>query len=160
MSDFKPIETQEALDEILKERLNRQEEKLKKQYEGYTSPDGVAELKGKYEKQIRDLDSSYAKKAETYANYDKEKAELESKIAKYESNSVKMRVAHETGLPFEMVDRLKGTNEEEIKKDAESLVGLIGKRNPVPPMARHEDKPKNDTKAKYRSLARQLRGEN
>ncbi len=160
MSDFKPIETQEALDEILKERLNRQEEKLKKQYEGYISSDGVAELKAKYEKKISDLDASYAKKAETYANYDKEKAELESKIATYESNSVKMRVAHETGLPFEMVDRLKGTNEEEIKKDAESLVGLIGKRNQVPPMASHEDKPKDDTKAKYRNLARTLRGEN
>ncbi len=160
MSDFKPIETQEALDEILKERLNRQEEKLKKQYEGYTSANDMAELKAKYEKQISDLDASYAKKAETYANYDKEKAELESKIATYETNSVKMRVAHETGLPFEMVDRLKGSNEEEIKKDAKALVEVIGKRIQVAPLANHEDKPKDDKMKKYKDLAKALRGEN
>lgn len=159
MTDFKPIETQEALDAILKERLTRQEEKLKKQYEGYSSSDAVAEMKAKYEKQITDLDASYAKKAETYANYDKEKADLEAKIATYETNSVKMRVAHETGLPFEMVDRLKGSNEEEIKKDAEALVGLIGKRSTTAPLANHEDKPKDDKKKKYADLARSLRGE-
>ncbi len=159
MTDFKPIETQEALDAILKDRLTRQEEKLKKQYEGYSSSDAVAEMKAKYEKQISDLDASYAEKSKAYANYDKEKADLEAKIATYETNSVKMRVAHETGLPFEMVDRLKGSNEAEIKKDAEALVGLIGKRSKAVPLANHDDKPKDDKKKKYADLARSLRGE-
>ncbi len=160
MSDFTPIETQEALDAILKERLNRQEERLKKQYEGYSSADDVASIKAKYEKQISDLDASYAKKAETYANYDKEKAELEKKIATYETNSVKMRVAHETGLSYELVDRLKGSTEEEIRKDAESLVGLIGQKKQVAPMANHDEKPKDDEKRKYKELAKALKGEN
>ena len=159
MTEFKPIETQEAFDAAIQDRLNRQEEKFKKQYESYVSSDKLATMKAEYEKQINDLNASYAENAEKYANYDKEKSELEAKIATYETNSVKMRVAHETGLPYEMVDRLKGSNEEEIKKDAESLVGLIGKKSVVPPLANHEAKFKDDTKRKYLKLAKGLKGE-
>lgn len=160
MSDFTKIETQEALDAIIKERLNRAEEKWQKQYEGYTSADDVAKLKADYEKQISDLNTSYAEKDKTYAEFDKTKAELEAKVATYETNSVKMRVAHETGLPYEMVERLKGSNEEEIKKDAESLVKLIGNQNKVPPMANHDVKPGGDEKLEaYKKLAKSLKGE-
>ena len=160
MSDFTKIETQEALDAIIKERLNRAEEKWQKQYEGYTSTEDVAKLKADYEKQISDLNTSYAEKDKTYADFDKIKAELEAKVATYETNSVKMRVAHETGLPYEMVERLKGSNEEEIKKDAESLVKLIGNQNKVPPMANHDTKPGGDEKLEaYKKLAKSLKGE-
>lgn len=160
MSDFTKIETQEALDAIIKERLNRAEEKWQKQYEGYTSADDVAKLKAEYEKQLSSLNASYAEKDKAYADFDKIKAELEAKVATYETNSVKMRVAHETGLPYEMVERLKGSNEEEIKKDAESLVKLIGNQNKVPPMANHDTKPGGDEKLEaYKKLAKSLKGE-
>lgn len=156
--DFTKIETQEALDAIIKERLNRAEEKWKKQYETYTSADDVAKIKAKYEKQINDLNASYAEKDKAYADFDKTKADLETKIATYETNSVKMRVAHETGLPYEMVDRLKGTSEEEIKKDAESLVALIGNQNKVPPLANHDITKSDTTMEAYKKMAKCLKG--
>lgn len=159
MSDFTKIETQDQLDAIIKERLNRAEEKWQKQYEGYTSKDDVDKLKASYEKQLSDLNASYVEKDKAYADFDKTKAELEAKIATYETNSVKMRVAHETGLPYEMIDRLKGSNEEEIKKDAESLVKLIGNQNKIPPLANHDDKT-GDTKLEaYKKMAKSLKGE-
>lgn len=159
MSDFTKIETQDQLDAIIKERLNRAEEKWQKQYENYTSKEDVDKLKASYEKQLSDLNASYVEKDKAYADFDKTKAELEAKIATYETNSVKMRVAHETGLPYEMIDRLKGSNEEEIKKDAESLVKLIGNQNKIPPLANHDDKT-GDTKLEaYKKMAKSLKGE-
>ena len=159
MSDFTKIETQDQLDAIIKERLNRAEEKWQKQYEGYTSKEDVDKLKAGYEKQLSDLNASYVEKDKAYADFDKTKAELEAKIATYETNSVKMRVAHETGLPYEMIDRLKGSNEEEIKKDAESLVKLIGNQNKIPPLANHDNKT-GDTKLEaYKKMAKSLKGE-
>lgn len=159
MSDFTKIETQDQLDAIIKERLDRAEEKYRKQYENYTSKEDVDKLKASYEKQLSDLNASYVEKDKAYADFDKTKAELEAKIATYETNSVKMRVAHETGLPYEMIDRLKGSNEEEIKKDAESLVKLIGNQNKIPPLANHDDKT-GDTKLEaYKKMAKSLKGE-
>ena len=159
MSDFTKIETQDQLDAIIKERLDRAEEKYRKQYENYTSKEDVDKLKASYEKQLSDLNASYVEKDKAYADFDKTKAELEAKIATYETNSVKMRVAHETGLPYEMIDRLKGSNEEEIKKDAESLVKLIGNQNKISPLANHDDKT-GDTKLEaYKKMAKSLKGE-
>lgn len=46
MSDFKVIETQEQLDAILGDRLKRERETVKKEFEGYLSPEDAAK---KYE---------------------------------------------------------------------------------------------------------------
>ena len=70
-----------------------------------------------------------------------------------------MRVAHETGLPYEMADRLTGSNEEEIKKDAESLVKLIGNQNKIPPLANHDTKPGDAITEAYKKMAKGLKGE-
>ena len=159
MSDFKTIETQEALDAIIKERLNRAEEKWQKQYEGFLSNEDVTKLKAEYEKQLSSLNASYAEKDKAYADFDKIKPELEAKVATYETNSVKMRVAHETGLPYEMANRLTGSNEEEIKKDAESLVKLIGNQSKIPPLANHDVKPSDAITEAYKKMAKGLKGE-
>ena len=43
MSEFKQIETQEQLDEILKDRLKRERETTRKEFEGFLSPSAAAE---------------------------------------------------------------------------------------------------------------------
>ena len=48
MSEFKEIKTQEEFDTAIKERLARENKK----YEGFVSPDKLAELKADYEKEI------------------------------------------------------------------------------------------------------------
>ena len=67
-----------------------------------------------------------------------EAAKKDAKIRGYESSSVKTRIAHETGLPYEMAARLSGETEEDIRKDAETLVQLIGKQQPVQPFGNPE----------------------
>ena len=59
MSEFKEIKTQEEFDTAIKERLARENKK----YEGFVSPDKLAELKADYEKEI-------SKKYEGYTSPD------------------------------------------------------------------------------------------
>ena len=59
MSEFKEIKTQEEFDTAIKERLARENKK----YEGFVSPDKLAELKVDYEKEI-------SKKYEGYTSPD------------------------------------------------------------------------------------------
>lgn len=58
--------------------------------------------------------------------------ELEDKVKKYESDSVKTKIARAAGLPDEMADRLRGTTEEEMKADAESLAKIVSKKDVAP----------------------------
>ena len=152
---FKTIETQEQLDAIISERLSRAKEK----YENYTSPEDVQKLKETYDKQINELNASMTAQSDKYKNFENQLAERDSKLKAYETASVKTRIAHEVGLPYEMSTRLSGETEEEIRADAKSLVSLIGKRAPVAPLADHDEPAGSDEDATYRIMLRDLRGE-
>lgn len=156
MSEFKAIETQEQLNEIIHDRIEQAKRSEAKKYEGYTSPDDVAELR----KQIEDLTSSSAKAAEKYKEYDKEIAERDAKIKKYETASVKSRIAHEYGLPYGMAERLSGEDEDSIKKDAETLKGIIGTLpKKTTPLAGGHDDSGDDKRNAYKKMLEKLRGE-
>ena len=120
--EFKAIETQEALDAIIKGRLERNTRsvtdsvtaEITKKFEGYISPDDAK----KSADQITAL-TEKLKESETRI------AELTAKNSAYEISSVKMRIAQESGLPIELAERLSGSTEEELKKDAETLAKLV-----------------------------------
>jgi hypothetical protein len=118
MSEFKTIETQEELDNIIKDRLSRNTKtvtaEVTKQFEGYISPDEQAKLT----KKVDDLKAELTKKDNTIAD-------LKAKNTAYETASVKTKIAREYGIPEELADRLSGTNEEEYKADAEVLSQFI-----------------------------------
>lgn len=118
MSDFKVIETQEQLDEIIKDRIARAEAKAQEKYADYDSL--KAQLSEKDE-QITALSSQLKESTEKVAGYDGQVKELQNKISAYATDAVKTRVAHEMGLPYELANRLNGSNEEEIKADAKKL---------------------------------------
>ncbi|WP_298484561.1 DUF4355 domain-containing protein [uncultured Ruminococcus sp.] len=142
--EFKPIETQEAFDNAIKARLDRNTESVKKQFEGFISPDDfktkTADLNGK----ITDLTGKLAEKDTTIAD-------LTAKNKAYETNSVKMRIAHESGIPYELAGKLSGETEEDIKKDAETLAKFIGKKQPAP-LGSTEHDHADSKNAAYKSL--------
>ncbi len=111
MPEFKPIETQEALDAIIKDRIERAKksaaDETAKKYEGWLSPDDV--------KQHTDHIASLTEKLK---ESDTKIADLTARNSAYEIASVKTKVAHEAGLPYELAERLSGSTEEEIRKDA------------------------------------------
>jgi len=67
-------------------------------------------------------DSDLASKlAELQKNFDSEVAARKSA----ELSAMRQRIALENGLPIELAGRLTGETEDDLKKDAESLVGFV-----------------------------------
>ena len=152
MSDFKVIETQEQLEEVLKDRLKRERDTVKKEYEGYLSPKDVEE---KYKGYLSAEDVE--KKYKDYLTPEKT-AELNAKIKGYETDSVKTRIAHEHGLSYEAISFLKGEDEESIKKSAVALKALMGD-GATAPLASTEGQMANAGDEVYKNVLKGLKGE-
>ncbi len=139
MGDFKPITTQEEFDAAIGERLKREKETLAKKYEGYISPEQLAEKEKTYNASIEELNGKLTKLTKDAEGHEKIVSELNNKIKGYESDSVKTRIAHEVGLPYEMAARLSGEDEDAIRADAESLSKLMGSQlHEAPPLANRD----------------------
>lgn len=122
MSEFKIIETQEQLDEIIKNRIER----VKAKYADYDS------LSAK----VQDLETEKLKltelldKQKEIEGVDKNKiAELEKGIQGWETKALKQKVAIKYNLPFDLADRLKGDSEGSLTEDAERLASLVAINN-------------------------------
>ena len=134
MSEFTPINTQEEFDTAIRDRLGRQESKIRGEYADYDNlkkqSESWAAEKLSYEKTIADNKTAYDALNEKLT-------EATGKIAQYEIDELKTRVASESGLPMELRSYLKGTTEEEIKSSAEQL-GKFTKGGQVLPLANPE----------------------
>lgn len=133
---FEAITTQEQLEGVIKDRLEREREKFtgfedyKKKAEKYDElkkkADGYEAALEDYKKEVDGDDKT--------PGYKKQLEELKGKVKGYETSSVKMRIAHENGIPYELADRLSGDDEEAIKKDAERMSKFLkasGRRAPL-----------------------------
>lgn len=161
MSDFKVIETQEQLDTIIKDRLDRAEKKFEEKYQGYLSPDEVNAKMADLNKKIEEMGNSL-NGANDKAKSDAESiASLEAKVKSYETASVKSRIAHEVGIPYELANKLSGETEEDIRKDAEALKPFVTKtspaplRNPEAPEAGSGDKTRDSLKKVVENLKKE-----
>lgn len=139
MADFTPITTQAEFDAAIADRLSRQEKTITARFEGAMQSADVEKLKTGYENTIADLKKQIEEAGVREAESAKQLTELNSRIKGYESDSVKTRIALEAGLPFQMAGRLTGETEEEIRKDAEELRGMISSTQPVAPLANPEN---------------------
>jgi len=153
MSEFKAITTQEEFEMRLKERLEQKERNVLKKFEGYTSPEDLETIKSDYQSKIDTLNQSISDKDSQYSS------EIEGyiqKIADYETDSVKTRVAIDMGIPLKLKDRLKGN-----RSVAELLSGLY---SPAPPLASSEhtmtaeDEKKLKLENGYKEMAKKLGG--
>lgn len=146
--EFKVIDSQEAFDAAIKARLDRNTrsvtDEVTKKFEGWTSPDDVK----KHTDQITAL-TDKLKESETKI------ADLTAKNSAYEIASVKTKIAHEVGLPYELADRLSGTTEEEIRKDADALSKFAMHPQATPSFSA-ETPPAASADAAYRALAHDL----
>jgi len=157
MSEFKTIETQEELDNIIKDRLDRNTKKITaevtKQFEGYISPDDAAKSKKALEDEISKLTAQITEK-------DTKIADITAKNTAYETAAVKAKIAREYGIPAELADRISGTNEDEYKADAENLAKFVAAGKPTAPMFSAEPSGKgqaNNTNAAYMDMLSELK---
>ncbi len=152
MGDFKVIETQEQLDAIIGERLERERKTIKKEYENFLSPEDVTK---KYEGYLSPEEA--AKKYKGYLSPE-EVAKKDAQIKAYETDSVKTRIAHESGLSYEAIGFLKGDNEESIRKSAEVLKNLVGSAG-VAPLASAESVIEDKKTEALKNTLKGLKGE-
>lgn len=127
MSDFKPITTQEEFDAAIKERLSREKAK-------YSDYDQLKSRVTELETENVGLKSTIEANNQSKADADKQLEKMQSQIAGYETASLRTRIALQHGLPYDLADRLQGTDEESFKADAERLAGYIKKSQPVAPI--------------------------
>ena len=155
--EFKVIDTQEAFDSAIKSRLERNTktvtEEVTKKFEGYLSPEDFSKKTESFTKQIAGLNEKIKGNEQTIAD-------LTAKNKAYENSSAKMRIAFETGLPFELSEKLSGETEEEIRADAEKLAGYINSGKKPSPKFSSEIPPNDSQKTALLSMLRKLNNNN
>lgn len=152
MSDFKPITTQEEFDAAIKERLSREKAK-------YSDYDQLKSRVTELETENVDLKSTIEANNQSKADADKQLEEMQSKIAGYETASLRTRVALQHGLPYDLADRLQGNDEESLKADAERLAGFMKSKESIPPLKTNEPSLGDDKDAALKGMLHKMRGE-
>lgn len=155
MSDtFKPIETQEAFDAIIRERLERNTRsvtaEVTKKFEGWISPEDVKKETDPLNQKITDLN-------EQIKGHETTIADLTAKNTAHETAATKRKIAHELGIPFEMADRLSGSTEEEIRADAETMSKFVTGSTQPAPMYSSELPPSNTSDAALKKMLQDMK---
>lgn len=120
--EFKAITTQEEFDAAIKTRLERERSKYADYDDLKTQLKKLQEEKATYEKTAKES-------GENQKGLQAQLDEALKKVKTYELDEIKTSVAIEKGLPLELRSRLTGSNEEEIKADAEKLSKIFGESN-------------------------------
>lgn len=151
MSEFKVIETQEQLDEVIKKRLEREKAK-------YADYDSLSEKIQNLEAEKLNLQGIIEKNKESEEVSKTRIAELEKTIGSWESKALKQQVAINYNLPFELATRLQGDTEDSLNEDAERLASLVNvSKSVVTPLADVESKQVGGVDGAWRDLVKGLK---
>lgn len=163
MAEFKPITTQDELDAVLKDRIAREAAKYSDYETLKAAKKELDELKGKkLDEKLSALQADYDKAKSTLADHEKIVTELTTRATKAEHSLKQREIAQANGIPYELADRIGGTTEEEMKKDAETLAKFVKGAGSVLPLGNPEGSSgSQDPKgAAYLSFAKSIIKEN
>ncbi len=122
---FKIIETQEDLDKIIQKRLAQKDREVAETFKDFLSPEQAEALRTDYEKKVEDAKKALEDLKAKLADHDKVVSDLTQRAQIAETKLLKGKIAHESGLPYELANRLVGSTEEELKQDAQSLTAIL-----------------------------------
>ena len=128
---FKPIESQEELDGIIKERLKRERETSAKRYEGWVSPED-------HQRAIGEANQACDEYKKAHEGDEQTIADLRAENQRYATAALKSRIAREGGLSYDWVSRIGGDDEQSIRADAEALKKLVGSNSNLLPTKKSE----------------------
>ena len=134
--------TQDEVNQLVGKARLEGKEIGRKEFEGWISPDEMNERNKDLNTRANDLSKQIEALQSEKETLQTQLTEKNGQIAKYEIDSVKTRIARETGLSYEAIGFLQGEDEDAIRKSAESLKALVG-TNSVP-LANPEAKPEED----------------
>lgn len=127
---FKAINTQEEFDQAIQDRLARENKK----YEGWTSPEDVAQIKADYEDKLKNQPdyTGYTSPTDLQTlkdNYETQITTLTNERNALQLGNTRRVIAGKYGIPESFASRLKGTTKEDIENDAKSLADVFKKQN-------------------------------
>ena len=157
---FEAITTQEQLDGIIGERLKRERETVRKEFaEKYSDYDSLKEENAEYERRIGTLGQTIEDNSKKIKECNETISAQQAKLKGYETATVKMKIAHETGIPFELASKLSGDDEEAIRKDAEVMSKFMNKQKEPAPLASTEPPLADNKRIAMKNMLKGLKGE-
>lgn len=164
MEEFKPITTQEELNAVIGDRVTKARASERKTVEEeftqkYADYDSIKNKLTEKEKRITKLGNELEQAKNTESTNDQTIKELQKKVQKYESDSVKTRIAQEFGLEVSLANRLTGETEEDIRKDAEALKSIVGSTSVQRINFSPESTAKEEENAALKNMLQAMKGE-
>lgn len=148
--------TQEEVNKLVGQARLEGKEIGRKEFEGWISPEDLQKQSEELNAQINGLTDQVSALTNEKETLQTQLTEKDGTIAKYETASVKTKIARELGLSFEAAEFLQGDTEEDIRKSGEALKGIVGKSF-TPPAFNNDPAPSGDDKsADWRNMARDL----
>ena len=113
------------------------------------------------EKQVGELNSNLTSLLKEKESFDKTLADLNGEVKTYKLRDMKIRIAREKGIPYEMADRLTGEDEKALAADADALSKLIStvSKPTVPPPLKSTEPTGDGKDSAYKALLTNIKGE-
>lgn len=113
------------------------------------------------EKQVGELNSNLTSLSKEKENFDKTLTDLNDEVKTYKLRDMKIRIAREKGIPYEMADRLTGEDEKALAADADSLSKLIStvSKPTVPPPLKSTEPTGDGKDSAYKALLANIKGD-
>ena len=138
---FKVIETQEEFDAAIQDRLKRDREATEKKYADYET---LKSDNASLTQQITTLTQTIEEGKTKQKTSETQIEELTRKVKSYETSAMRVKIALQNGIPYDLADRLIGDDEAAITADAKNLSSLMGKQKSAPPLKNPEQDPGKD----------------
>lgn len=82
---------------------------------------------------------------------------LEKESNTYKTNDLKLRIALENNIPYELANKLSGEDEESLRQDAQTLANYIAKPETVAPLKDVEPPVVDSETASYKNILNNLK---
>ncbi len=150
--------TQEEVNKLVGQARLEGKEAGRKEFEGWISPDELAKQTAGFNEQLTGLNDQIKNLSDEKTNLQTQLTEKDGRIAKYEIDSVKTKIAREFGLSYEAKDFLQGENEEAIRESAQALKAIVGAGKSEPLFNPEPANNSNSTDQALREMLNKLGG--
>lgn len=144
--------TQEELNKIVSERIKRAQAKTEE------LENRVKELEEERAGLLSTIEANnqlLIEKNGLISAKESEFAELKKVSDEYKASQLKTQIAVRNGLPYDLAERLQGSDEESLQADAERLSAFVKQKQVIAPMKSNEPEVDSRTAA-VRQVLRQL----
>lgn len=144
--------TQEELNKIVSERIKRAQAKTEE------LENRVKELEEERVGLLSTIEANnqlLIEKDGLISDKEAEFAELQKVSDEYKASQLKAQIAVRNGLPYDLAERLQGSDEESLQADAERLSAFVKQKQVIAPMKSNEPEVDSRT-ASMRQVLQQL----